>query len=429
MKNVIVGAAIGLMLFAGATLAQDIVIKGKKVYTMSGAPIADGVVVVKDGKIAGVGKASEVNLPDGVKVIEAAVVTPGLVDVRGTVGVSGLFNTKHDSDQLEKSAAIQPEMRAIDAYNPMDKLVEWVRGFGVTTVNTGNAPGALVSGQTIVVKTVGNTVDEAVILSPAMVTATIGPGAFESGSKPPGTRGKQVAMLREELIKAREYAEKRKAAEAKKNSGEKTEGAKDESKEEGKGDAGARNLRLEMLCDVLDGKVPLAVTVNRAQDIESALRVQKEFGFKLILDMAAESYLVADQLAKAKVPVTLHPTMYRAFDETENLSMETAAKLKEAGVLFAIQSGYESYVPKTRVVLFEAAIAAANGLKFEDALSSITIDAAKILGVDKRVGSLEAGKDGDVALYSGDPFEYTTHCVGTVIDGKLVSQGEPYRAK
>lgn len=424
--SVRIGAVIGLVLLTGSALAQDLVVKGKKVYTMSGganAPIVDGVVIVKDGKIAAVGKAAEVKLPDGVKVIEAAVVTPGLIDARGTVGVSGLYNTKHDSDQLERSAAIQPEMRAIDAYNPMDQLVAWVRGFGITTVNTGNAPGALVSGQTIVVKTTGNTADEAVILSPAMVTATIGPGSLESGNKAPGTRGKQVSMLREELIKAKEYAEKRKASEARKKAGaEKKDDAKDESKEEGKGGGGdSRNLRLEMLSDVLDGKVPLTVTVNRAQDIESALRVQKEFGFKLILDMAAESYLVADQLAKEKIPVILHPTMYRAVGEAENLSFETAAKLKKAGVLFAIQSGYEGYVPKTRVVLFEAAIAAANGLKFEDALASITIDAAKIIGVDKRVGSLEVGKDGDLALYDGDPFEYTNHCVGTVIDGKVVS--------
>ncbi|MBX3381768.1 MAG: amidohydrolase family protein [Phycisphaeraceae bacterium] len=424
MKTSILSVCAGLMMCASLAFAQNLVVKGKTVYTMAGNAITDGVVVMKDGKIAAVGKASEVKLPDGVKVIEAAVVTPGLVDARGTVGVSGLYNTKHDSDQLERSAAIQPEMRAIDAYNPMDKLVEWLRGFGITTVNTGNAPGALVSGQTIVVKTVGNTVDEAVILSPAMVTATIGPDALESGGKAPGTRGKQVAMLREELIKAKEYAEKRKAAEAKKKAGGgKQDDANDENNEEGKGAGGdSRNLRLEMLSDVLEGKVPLTVTVNRAQDIESALRVQKEFGFKLILDMAAESYLVADQLKKANIPVILHPTMYRAVGETENLSFETAAKLKKAGVLFAIQSGYESYVPKTRVVLFEAAIAAANGLKFEDALASITIDAAKIIGVDNRVGSLEVGKDADLALYDGDPFEYTSHCLGTVIDGRVVSE-------
>ncbi|MFO0858961.1 MAG: amidohydrolase family protein [Phycisphaerales bacterium] len=426
MKRMNLGAVIGLVLCAGAALAQNVVVKGKTVYTMAGAVIADGVVVIKDGKIAAVGKASEVALPEGVKVIEAAVVTPGLIDARGTVGVSGLYNTKHDSDQLERSAPIQPELRAIDAYNPLDRLVDWVRSFGITTVHTGHAPGELISGQTIVVKTTGKTVDEALVLSPAMVAATIGPGSIESGNKAPGTRGKQVAMLREELIKAKEYAAKRKAAAEAKAKG--AESATEEKKDEegggkGKGDSADRNLRLEMLADVLDGKLPLTVTVNRSQDIESALRVQKEFGFKLILDMAAESYLLADQLKAAGVPVILHPSMYRAVGETENLSFETASKLKKAGVLFAIESGYESYVPKTRVVLFEAALAAANGLKFEDALASITIDAAKIIGVDKRVGSLEVGKDGDLALYDGDPFEYTTHCVGTVIDGKIASQG------
>ena len=114
--------------------------------------------------------------------------------------------------------------------------------------------------------------------------------------------------------------------------------------------------------------------------------------------------------------------MTRAFGEHENLSFTTASKLVAAGIPVALQSGYESYVPKTRVVLFEAAIAAAHGLKFEQALATITIGAAKILGVDNRVGSLEVGKDGDVALYDGDPFEYTTHCVGCVIDGKVVSE-------
>ncbi|MBL8874825.1 MAG: amidohydrolase family protein [Phycisphaerae bacterium] len=420
MMDFRIGAVIGLVLCAGAALAQDLVIKGKKVYTMSGgtnAPIVDGVVVVKDGKIVSVGKATEVKLPDGVKVIEAAVVTPGLVDVRGTVGVSGLFNSKQDSDQLERSTAIQPELRAIDAYNPQDRLVEWVRSFGITTMNTGNAPGELISGQTLVVKTSGNTVDEALVKNPSLVVATLGPDSFAGGSRAPGTRGKQMAMLREELIRAQEYA-------AKRSRGTKAENADEaDEKSEKQEKAGDRNLRLEMLADVLDGKVPLAITANRSQDIESALRLAKEFKFKLVLDMGAEAYLEADRLKEAGVPVMLHPSMYRAVGDSENQSFETAAALRKAGVLFAIQSGYESYVPKTRVVLFEAAIAAANGLKFEEALASITIDAAKILGVERRVGSLEAGKDGDVALYDGDPFEYTSHCVGTVIDGRVVNSG------
>src|SRR5262249_48892113 len=154
----------------------------------------------------------------------------------------------------------------------------------------------------------------------------------------------------------------------------------------------------------------------------SALRVADEFKIKIWLDGASEACLLVDEIKAAGVPVIVHPTMARAIGDRENLSFETAAKLVAAGVPVALQSGYEAYVPKTRVVLCEGAVAAANGLKFEQALRTITIDAAKILGIDNRVGSLEVGKDGDVALYDGDPLEYTTHCVGTVINGRVVSE-------
>jgi imidazolonepropionase-like amidohydrolase len=125
--------------------------------------------------------------------------------------------------------------------------------------------------------------------------------------------------------------------------------------------------------------------------------------------------------------VILHPTMARSYGEMENLSLETAAKLQAAGIPFTFQSGYEGYVPKTRVVLWEGAMAAANGLGFEDALRALTLAPAKLLGISGRVGSLEPGKDGDLALYDGDPFEFTTHCVGTIIGGRLVSMGEETR--
>ena len=122
------------------------------------------------------------------------------------------------------------------------------------------------------------------------------------------------------------------------------------------------------------------------------------------------------------MPVIIHPTMYRATGETENPSFETAATLRRAGIPIALQSGFEPYVPRTRVVLFEAGLAAAHGLEFEEALATITIDAAKILSIDDRVGSLEVSKDADLALFDGDPFEYTSHCIGVVTDGVVVSE-------
>ena len=391
------------LLSGGPSADAQIAVQGKKVHTMAGPPIENGVVLIRDGKIAMVGKADAVTIPDGYRVLRAEVVTPGLIDAHSTVGFSGIFNHPHDQDQLEHSGPLQPELRAIDAYNAREKLVEWVRSFGITTMHTGHAPGELISGQTTIVKTWGDTIEEAVVVETAAVAATLSPLAQKGDKgKSPGTRGKMMAMLRAEFVKAQEYVKKRDTAEADKKPD--------------------RNLGLEVLARVLNRELPLMITANCAQDITSTLRLAKEFNIKLILDGAAESYLLIDEIKSAGIPVIIHPSMQRAYGEMENLSFETASKLHQAGILVAMQSGYESYVPKTRVVLLEAALAAANGLTFDQALATITIDAAKILGIDARVGSVEPGKDGDLALYDGDPFEYTTHCTGVIINGQVVNE-------
>lgn len=399
-----------MMTFAGVLLAlgvasapAQVVVRGKTVYTMAGPPIENGVVVVTDGQITAVGKQGEIAEPPGHQVLEAEIVTPGLIDAHTTVGLSGQFNYDHDQDQLEHSSPIQPQLRALDAYNPRERLVEWVRGFGVTTIHTGHAPGEVISGQTMIIKTVGEDVDSAVLVKRAAIAATLGESALKSRKqdKSPGTRSKMIALLRGKLVAARHYQQKRQDDDVEKRPDV--------------------DLEMETLAELLDRRTPLLITAHRAQDIANALRLAEEFNLRLILDGAAEAYLLIDRIKETKTPVILHPTMMRAFKETENMSFETAAKLVEAGVLVALQSGYESYVPKTRVVLYEAAWAAANGLTFEQALATITLNAAKIIGVDERVGSLEVGKDGDAALYDGDPFEYTTHCIGVVVDGQVVS--------
>jgi imidazolonepropionase-like amidohydrolase len=403
-----------LALAAGpALLDAQLAVRGDKLYTMSGAPINDGVILIRGGKIERAGPASQVAVPPGYKLLRAKVVTPGLVDAHSTVGLSGYLNQPQDQDMLEKSAPIQPELRAIDAYDGRDRLVGYIRGFGVTTIHTGHGPGALISGQTMIAKTAYDNVEQATIVPLAMVAATLGEGARAETGKSPGTRAKMIAMLREEFIKAQEYSKKReKAATAK----DKDDKDKDKDKEK---EPPARELRLEMLARLVKGEVPLLVTVHRANDILSTIRLGQEFHLKIVLDGVAEAYLVLPEIKASGYPVILHPTMYRADGETENLSMTTAAKLRDAGIPFALQSGYEGYVPKTRVILFEAAIAAANGLSFEEALASITSSAARIIGVWDRVGSLEPGKDADDSR--GDPFEYTTHCTGVVIDGQVVS--------
>jgi len=407
MKTVLRSISVALSFCAAASFGQDIAVRGERVYTSAGDPIDNGVVIIRAGKIAAVGPASEVSIPGGMDVVDATVVTPGLIDAHTVVGMVGYLSQAGDQDQLEHSAAIQPDLRAIDAYNAREPLVEWLQSFGITTIHSGHGPGEVISGQTLVAKTTGETVADAVIEPVAMVAATIGEGAVMSGDggrSSPGTRAKVAAILRAELIKASAYAKKRAAA------------ADDDEKE-----PPPRDLRMEILADVVAGEIPLMVTANRHNDIMTALRIADEFDIDLVLDGASEAYLLLDEIKAAGVPVIVHPAMARAGGEQENLSFTTPAKLMAAGIPVAYQSGYEGYVPKTRIVLYEAAITLAHGVTFEQALGAITIEAARILGIDDRVGSIEVGKDGDLALYDGDPFEYTNHAIGTIIDGVRVS--------
>lgn len=400
----IIGALLATALPATAADPPVLAVYGDIVHTMAGPPIKQGVVVIENGKVTLVGSALDIPVPPAARVVRGRVVTPGLIDAHTVVGLSGYLNQDQDQDQLDAGEPIQPELRAIDSYNPRERLIEWVRGFGVTTIHTGHAPGALVSGQTMVVKTVGESVDDGVLVPAAMVAVTLGDDARPGDAKKsPGTRSKAMAMLRGELVKTQDYLRKLDAADAEKRPD--------------------RDLRREVFADVLRGRLPLLVTANRATDIDAALRLAKEFDIRIVLDSAAEGYLVADRIKEAGVPVIVHPSMRRGGSgETENISFETAATLRAKGIRVALQSGFEGYVPKTRVALFEAAIAAANGLSTDEALATITTDAAAILGVGDRVGSLRPGMDGDVAVFDGDPFEYATHCTAVVIDGRVVSE-------
>ncbi len=393
MKKLLISLCISLI--AAAAASAQIAVKGETVWTMAGDPITNGVVLIKDGKIEAVGTADQVRVPSGYRVVNAKVVTPGFIDAHSVVGLNGYLNQPHDQMALDGGAVVQPELRAIDAYNAEEKLIEWLRSYGVTTVHTGHQPSALVSGQTMIAKTVGKNVDQATVVPTAMIAVTLGSSAMAGQGRSPGTRAKQVAMLRSELIKAQENAAK-----------------KDPPKD----------LKSDIMMRVIKREIPLMITAHRAQDITSALRLAKEFNIRIVLDGVSEAQLVLDDIKASGFPVFVHPTMARAGGDTESMSMETAAKLKAAGIPVALQSGYEGYVPKTRVVLFEAAIAAANGLSKRDALALITIDAAKILGLDNRIGSLEKGKDADLAMFDGDPFEYTTHVTGTIINGAIVSE-------
>jgi Imidazolonepropionase and related amidohydrolases len=375
-------------------VSAQIAVKGETVWTMAGDPITNGVVLVKNGKIEAVGTAAQITIPANYQIINAKVVTPGLIDAHTVIGLNGYLNQPHDQMALDGGGSVQPELRAIDAYNAEERLVEWVRGFGVTTIHTGHQPSALVSGQTMIAKTAGKNVDEATIVPTAMIAVTLGSDANAGAGRSPGSRAKQAAVLRAELIKALEASKK-------------TEPQTD--------------LKTAIMIRVIKREIPLLITAEASVDIMTALRIAKEFNIRVVLDGVSDGHMLTREIKASGFPVIVHATMARPGGDRENLSMENASKLRAAGIPVALQSGYEGYVPKTRVVLFEAAMAAANGLSRSEALATITIDAAKILGIDNRVGSIAVGKDADLAMYDGDPFEFTTHCTGTLINGVVVS--------
>jgi imidazolonepropionase-like amidohydrolase len=390
------------MIVAPTTGAAQLAVTADTLWTMTGPPIANAVVIVgADGKITAIGPRDGTPIPAGAARLQARHVTPGFIDAHTVVGLAGYLNQAQDQDQLETSDPIQPELRAVDAYNAREPLVEWQRRFGTTTMNTGHGPGALASGQTMLVKTRGESVPEAMISPAFSVAMTLGSDVASNFSgKSPGTSSKGIAMLRAAFIQAHEYGVKR-AAEP----------------------TTPRNLRLEALARVLDGELAAMITAQTAVDILGALRLQEEFGFRLILDGAAEGHQVADRIAAAGVPVILHPTMARHGGGMKNAAFTSLRTLHDAGIRVALQSGFEGYVPKTRVPLFEASVATAFGSSRQEALAAITIDAARILGIDNRVGSLAVGMDGDLVLFDGDPTEYLSHVCAVIIDGQLVSEG------
>lgn len=397
MKKIFI---IFLLLPAAFALKAQTAIKAEMIYTVSGAAIRNGVVLVKNGKIENIG--TGLAIPSGYKVYETKVLTPGLVDARSLVGISGAFNIPTDQDQLEKSGPIQPELRAIDAYNPEETLVKVIRDYGVTTIHTGHGVGALVSGQTMIAKTKEGTVETVTIQPLSMLAMTIGPsvsGNFTS----PGTKAKQIAMIRTELLKAQAHLKK--------------QSDKDSSKRP------AADLKLDMLVKLLKGEIKALITANSSVDIMSAIRLAKEFNLKLVLNGAAEAYRLIPEIKNANAEIILHATMARNGGDMVNMTMESAAILTKAGIAVSIETGFEGYVPKTRILLFEAGQAMAFGLSFDEALKAITLNPARLLGISDKVGSIEIGKDADLVFFNGDPFEYLSKVCGVMIDGVMVKEG------
>lgn len=391
-----------LTLLAGTATAGVAVI-ADTIYSMNGQAISNGVILVENGRISAVGSSDRVEIPPEFGRLEAAVVTPGLVDARTVTGLSGGFNVPADQDQDEETGPNQAKLRAIDAYNPAEFLVEWVNRFGVTTMHTGPGRSNVIAGQTAVVKTYGRTLEEVLVRAPAAVIFNLGEvpkQIYGDDRKAPATRMATAAIIRSALADAASYSK--------------------QLAEESKDKPIDRDLMKEALVPVLGREIPAIIMAHRADDITTAVRIADEFDLRLIIDSGTEAYLIRDTLKRAQVPVIVHPTLQRNDrHETLNTTLENAALLHAAGIPVAIQSGSEGYVPKTRVLLLEAAVAHAAGLSFEATLQSITIEPARLLGIDDRVGSIEVGKDADLVLFDANPFEYTTQVEAVLVNGTV----------
>jgi imidazolonepropionase-like amidohydrolase len=341
--------------------------------------------------------------------LTAAVVTPGLIDAHTVVGLSGKLNVMADQDQDELSDPNQADLRVLDAFNPAEPLLQFLCEQGVTVVHAMPGRANVIAGQAGIFRTHGRTVEEMTLRFPSAVLVNLGevPKRSYTG-KQPQTRMATANLVRSALAAAQNYQTKMAASDADKRP--------------------ARNLKHEALQLALERKIHVAFSAHRADDLGTALRLAKEFNLPAQLHLATESYLIADTITAAKVPVIVHPTMQRAGStlETFHSYLGTAGVLADRKVPLAIGTAFEGYVPKTRVLRQEAAMAMVYGLGFDRALSAITLDAARILGIDERHGSIEPGKAADLVLYDADPFEHATHVTYTIMDGRVVYDRSEY---
>lgn len=380
-----------------------------RIHTVGKGTITDGALLVENGKISWVGKRADFKLPEDTPVLTAAVVTPGLIDAHTVVGLSGKLNINADQDQDELSDPNQSDLRVLDSFNPREPLLQFLSENGITTVQAVPGRANVLAGQVGIFRTAGRTVEDMTVRFPAGLLVNLGevPKGSYAG-KMPSTRMGTANLVRNAFLQAENYSRK--------------QGAKDEDKRP------ARNLKHESLGLALERKVPVLFSAHRADDIGTALRLTKEFKLQSQIHLATEGYLIADELSAAAVPVVVHPTMQRAGAsmETNNSHLCNAAVLADHKIPLALGTAFEGYVPKTRVLRHEAAVAAVNGLGFDRALRSITLDSAHMLGIDEKYGSLEVGKVADLVLYDGDPFEHATHVTHTLMEGRVIYDRAEY---
>lgn len=385
-----------------------LLLKNGNVMTMAG-PAFVGDVAIENGKIVAVGQSLSYSDAE-VRDVTGMTVMPGIVDPHCHIGMWEDAMGFEGADGNECTNPITPELRAIDAINPYDRCFEEAVAGGVTTCVTGPGSANVIGGQFVAIKTYGDSVDDMVLRFPVAVKAAFGENpkrVYDGKNQTPSTRMATAALMRKALIEAQEYNEKL---------------------EKGKADPEKmpeRNLGKEILARVIRRELPMKIHAHRADDILTAIRICREFKLRYTLDHCTEGYLITDKLKEALGEdcegIIVGPLLTdRSKIELKNLSFKAPKVLEQAGIEYAMMTDHpvtpEQYLPIC------TAVAVREGASEEGALKAITINAAKITGIADRVGSIEVGKDADIAVFSGHPFDFRSRCVLTLVNGKVAHE-------
>ena len=404
---VAIGFTLSFLASSEARSEETIALVGGRVLTMTQGILEVGTVVVRGERIVEVTAGTSVPADARTIDVSGMIVMPGMIDSFTHLGLVEVSMVSATSDIVEGIEPAAPQMRVIDALNPNSELIPVARTTGVTTVLCAPGEGNVISGQSALIDLSGDHVDAMTVKFPVGMHANLGEAAKHPSwkeSKPPQTRMGIAAILRQTIVDTQNYMRKWEEYEKK--------GARDEK------DPPGRDLRMEAMIPVLRGEIPLVVRAHRLDDIQTALRIADEFGICLILNHATEGYKIADELARRKIPVLLGPvTTQPSSMERLGAIYENAAILSAAGVKIALQSA-ESH--NVRILPYHAGLAVAYGLPREEALKAVTIYPAEIFGVADFLGSLEAGKIANVAVFDGDPLEPRSRLVHLMIHGREV---------
>lgn len=369
------------------------------------ADYENGFLLIEDGRIARIGNMDQLGkIPakgNQTDVIDAKgrLVMPGIIEAHCHMGITEEKKGMEGDDCNENVEPVTPYLRAIDAINSMDAAFDDAVRAGITSAMIGPGSSNVVGGQFAFVKTKGRRIDDIIVLAPAAMKVAFGENPkvnFSGQGKMPVTRMAIAGMLREELFKARQYQEKKEKA----------------------GEDFEKDFRYDCWMPILEGRIPLKAHVHRVDDIFTAIRIAKEFGLRMTLDHCSEGHLVAEELAKEGYPAIVGPDLSsRSKIEVQNVAFKTAGILSAAGVKTAITTDHPVSLIQSLPIC--AGLCVKSGMPMEEALKAITIHAAQICNVADRVGSLEVGKDADIAIFDGNPLEVFTEVYCTLINGEV----------